>query len=64
MKTLAWWIGVGGILVAAAGVFGRFFRLPTIAIAGYSFSASTFLLLANTLLLVAIFLAVCSRPRE
>jgi len=64
MKTLAWLIGLAGILVAALAVFGRFCNAPTISFGGHSFAASTFLLVANTLLLIAVFFTVCAHGKR
>lgn len=50
-----------GLLVALAAVAGRFIGPPEVHILAYTFSASSLLLVANTLLLLGIFLNLLSK---
>jgi hypothetical protein len=52
--------GVVGVLLFALAVVGRFYSLPTITLAGRSFAASTFLLLAITAFVVGIYAELLS----
>jgi hypothetical protein len=60
LSVLSGWLGVIVFLVA---VVGRFYQQATITIAGYSFQSQTFLVLANTFLLIGIFLHLTSSKR-
>jgi hypothetical protein len=64
MKQLAWLAGLAGMLAAAMAVCGRFRGPPTISLLGQQFAAGSVLLVANTLILIGILLAVAGRPRD
>lgn len=54
MKMASWVMTVAGILVFAGAVYGRFHGPSTVALAGRLFSASSLVLVANTLILLGI----------
>ena len=60
MKLLSKLAGLAGVLLAAWAVIGRFRGPPTLSAFDDYFASSSILLLANTLLLLALLL----RPRE
>ncbi len=55
MKYLSLAAGGLGVLVLLVGFLGRFIGAPEIFLLGQAFSAISFVVLANTLLLVGIF---------
>jgi hypothetical protein len=59
MRYISWVIGGLGILVAIYAVVGRFHGPPTINVFGIPSSATHVLVIANTLLLLALFLRGC-----
>ncbi len=63
MKLVAKMLGVLGILVAIVAVVGRFYNKPTVTLLGHSFAAGSILLVANTLLLLAVLVA-CLKCEE
>lgn len=60
MKNAAWLFFVLGVVVALLGIYGRLHGEWDIGVAvlGQRFSGSAFLLLANTLLLIGLFLGM------
>ena len=56
MKYLSLTVFAFGLLVALAGFAGRFIGTPDVHLLGQAFNASTFVLVANTILLAAIFM--------
>jgi hypothetical protein len=64
MRSLSVLFGWLGVLIFLIGIAGRFYQQPSITIAGYTFRAISFLILANTFLLLAIFLHLRSTKRN
>ncbi|MFH0953099.1 MAG: hypothetical protein V1873_02085 [Verrucomicrobiota bacterium] len=58
MKMLSWLVGVLGVLVILAAVYGRFHGPPSVILAGYSFAARSVLLAGNSILLVGLWLGL------
>jgi len=46
------------------GVIGRFWQQPSITLIGHRFQASSFLMLANTLLVLGVFLYLLSGGKK
>ncbi len=63
MKFLSWLFALAGVLVFALAVYGRFHGALDITIQAHKFSASTFLLVANTLLLISVVFGLHGRGR-
>lgn len=63
MKSVSLASGAIGILVFVLGVIGRFTKEPSVTMLGYRFEAGTFLTLANTFLLIGIFLHLMDNKR-
>jgi hypothetical protein len=53
-----------GVLLAVLAVVGRFIKEPSITLIGQRFQASTVLIAANTLLLLAVFMHLMARGNE
>ena len=64
MKSISLASGAIGMLVLVLGVIGRFTKEPTVTMLGHRFEAGTFLTLANTFLLIGIFLHLMSNRRS
>jgi hypothetical protein len=64
MKAVSIIVGVVGLLVAILAAVGRFHGPPSVTAAGCTFAASHVLLAANTVLLVAVWLAVLGQPEK
>ena len=64
MRNVSLFAGGLGLLVLVIGVIGRFVKQPSITMLGHSFQASNFLVLANTFLLIGIFLYLMSTRRD
>ena len=64
MKSLSYVAGALGVIFALLALYGRFHGAPSIWLMGHTFAASTFLLVANTLLLIGIFLALLARSES
>ena len=63
MKGLSSLLGFAGVVVIVAAAYGRFHAADTITVSGHSFAAGTILLVGNTLLVLAVWLGLCGRPR-
>ena len=61
MKFLSWILALAGVAVIILGLYGRFHNAPDITFHGQKFAASTFLLVANTMLLISIILGLHGR---
>lgn len=61
MKGMSTLLGLAGIATLAAAVYGRFHGADTITMHGHSFAAGTFIAVANSLLLLAVW---CGLQRE
>jgi hypothetical protein len=61
MKGLSTLVGLAGIAVLAAAVYGRFHGVDTINVSGHSFAAGNVLSAGNALLLLAIWLGLRAR---
>ncbi|MCX7886985.1 MAG: hypothetical protein N3B01_07005 [Verrucomicrobiae bacterium] len=64
MKMASFVFGVLGFLLVLLAVFGRFHHEPTVTILDVPFAASSVLLGANTLLLIAILLGQWKLPEK
>jgi hypothetical protein len=62
MKIVSWVVAALGLLMVLVSVVGRFHGPPTVTLLGSTHFASSVLLVGNTLLLAAIFLAVACPP--
>ena len=58
MKALSMIAAAAGVLVILLAVVGRFHGAPTVTIMGSCHTAGTFLMLGNSLLLLAVLLSV------
>jgi hypothetical protein len=58
MKVASWIVAAAGIVVILLAVYGRFHTAPVITIGARQYTASTFLLVGNTLLLISVFLGM------
>lgn len=58
MKLASQAVGLAGVLLILVAVFGRFHGPPTITVFSHQFSAASVLLMGNTVLLLAVFLAL------
>lgn len=56
--------GVAGVILALIALYGRFTRADTITVMEQPHAAASFLLMANTFLLIGIFLAVIGRQSK
>ncbi len=57
-------LGALGVLLALIAIIGRFVKQPSITLLGWTFQASSILILANTFLLLAVFCHLMSRGSE
>ena len=64
MKIVSWIVGALGLLTVLGGVIGRFKGPPLVWVLGHAHTASSMLLVGNTLLLIAIFLAIACPPSK
>lgn len=64
MKTASWIVAAVGLLTILAGVYGRFHGAQTLTVGSWLLAPATFLLLGNTFLVLAVFLAVACPERK
>ena len=64
MKFVSWVVAALGLLTVLVGVVGRFRGTPLVWVFGHAHTASSMLLVGNTLLLIAIFLAIACPPSK
>jgi len=64
MRSLSVLSGMLGVLIFLVAIVGRFYHQATITLGGYSFRPVSFLVLANTFLLIGIFLHLMSNKKK